>query len=86
VPNYLYERRLAHARHSVVGQYGFQVEYLTDDPDEQTGSEQMLYDKYPEAQRANGGFNKRRAMDPANRDYQRYMQAAQAYLDRQAGG
>jgi hypothetical protein len=82
----LYERRLDHARHSVLGQYRFHIEYLTDDPDEQAGLEQMLYDKYPEAQRANGGFNKRRAVDPANRDYQRYMQAAQAYLDRQAGG
>jgi hypothetical protein len=45
----------------------------------------MLYEKYPEAQVANGGYNAYRAVDPAGRDYQRYMQAARGYLARQAG-
>jgi hypothetical protein len=62
------------------------VEYLTNDLDERMGLEQMLYERYPEAQVANGGFNARRAIDPANSDYQRWMQAARNYLARQEGG
>lgn len=43
----------------------------------------MLYEKYPEAQSANGGFNKYRAVDVTKDYYQTYRQAALDYLARQ---
>ncbi len=70
----------------MLGQYRFQVEYLTNDLNEQKGLEQMLYEKYPEAQEANSGFNKYRAVDVTKPYYQIYRQAALDYLSRQAGG
>lgn len=79
----MYDRRLAHARDPELGRYRFQVEYLTDDHNEQMGLEQMLYEKYPEAQSANGGFNKYRAVDVTKDYYQTYRQAALDYLARQ---
>jgi hypothetical protein len=82
----LYERRLEHARDDVLGEYRFQVEYLTNDESEQLGLEQMLYEKYPEAQAANGGFNKYRAVDVTMSYYRIHRQAALDYLARQAGG
>jgi hypothetical protein len=84
--NDLYERQLAHARLPATSQYRFQVEYLTNDVEEQKGLEQMLYDKYPEARVANGGLDKYSPIDLANSNYQRYMQAARNYLARQADG
>lgn len=50
------------------------------------GLEQMLYERYPQAQVANGGYNVYRAVDSVSSDYQRYMQAARDYLARQEGG
>jgi hypothetical protein len=64
----LYERQLDHARDPVLGQFRFQVEYRTNVANEQKGLEQMLYDQYPEAQQANGGYNKYSPIDPLNSD------------------
>jgi hypothetical protein len=40
----------------------------------------MLYDQYPEAQAANGGFNKYAPVAETNPKYETYMQAAQDFL------
>jgi len=68
------------ARDPVLGDFEFQVEYRTDNYAEQRGLEQLLYDRYPEAQEANGGFNKIRAIYPSNPRQADYMQAAANYL------
>ena len=41
----------------------------------------MLYERYPEAQLANGGFNERAPIGETNLKYDIYMRAAQAYLE-----
>jgi len=82
----LAERALTHARDPVLGQFRFQVEYRTSDFNTQVGLEQRLYERYPEAQVANGGFNKYAPASEANPMYDAYMQAAQDYLAALEGG
>jgi hypothetical protein len=82
----LAERALTHARDPVLGQFRFQVEYRTSDFNTQVGLEQTLYERYPEAQVANGGFNKYAPVSEENRMYDTYMQAAQDYLTALEGG
>ncbi|MGH3236279.1 MAG: hypothetical protein ACRDOH_24090 [Streptosporangiaceae bacterium] len=67
-------------RDPVLGQYEFNVEYRTDVYAEQRGLEQTLYDRYPGAQAANGGYNVIRAVGPENPNGPGYMQAAEDYL------
>jgi hypothetical protein len=43
----------------------------------------MIYDANPQAQTANGGFNKIRPISPLNPRRQTYLDAAQDFLDRQ---
>jgi hypothetical protein len=66
----------------VLGDYRFNVEYRTDVYAEQRGLEQVLYDQYPGAQAANGGFNKIRAIGPSNPNLPSYMQSAWDFLER----
>lgn len=75
---------VAHANDPVLGQFEFQAEYRTDVYAEQWGLEQMLYDHYPGAQAANGGYDMIRGISPLNPNGPGYMQAANDYL--QAGG
>jgi hypothetical protein len=70
----------------VLGQFDFQVEYRTDVRAEQRGLEQMLYDQYPGAQAANGGYNMIRRISPLNPNRPAYMQAAYDYLKQLTGG
>jgi hypothetical protein len=77
----LADRELDHARDPVLGQFRFQVEYRTSDANTRAGLEQILYERYPEAQLANGGFNERAPIGETNPMYDIYMQAAQAYLE-----
>jgi hypothetical protein len=79
-------REAAHFNDPVLGQFEFQVEYRTDVYAEQRGLEQMLYDQYPQAQAANGGYNMIRGIGPLNPNGPGYMQAAEAYLQRLTGG
>jgi hypothetical protein len=74
------------ANDPVLGQYEFQVEYRTDVYTEQRGLEQVLYDRYPGAQAANGGYNVIRGVGPLNPNGPSYIQAAYDYLERLAGG
>ena len=46
----------------------------------------MLYDQYPGAQAANGGYNMIRGISPLNPKGPAYMQAAYDYLQRLTGG
>ena len=82
----LAERAVTHARTPELSQFRFQVEYRTSDFNTQVGLEQMLYERYPEAQVANGGFNIRAPVDARNPMYNTYMQAAQDYLAALEGG
>jgi len=59
--------------------FQFQVEYRTDVYAEQRGLEQTLYDRYPGAQAANGGFNYIRGISLSNPSLPSYMQAAQDF-------
>jgi hypothetical protein len=79
-------RAVAHANDPVLGQFEFQVEYRTDVYAEQRGLEQMLYDQYPGAQAANGGYNMIRGISPLNPNGPGYMQAGNDFLERLAGG
>ncbi len=79
-------REAAHFNDPVLGEYEFNVEYRTDVYAEQRGVEQMLYDQYPGAQAANGGFNYIRGISPTNSSGPFYMQAARAYLEELGGG
>ena len=58
------------------------TEYQTDVYAEQRGLEQMLYDRYPEAQFENGGFNKIRGISPSNPNLPTYMRSAWDFLER----
>jgi hypothetical protein len=82
----LAERALTHARTPELSQFRFQVEYRTNDFNTQVDLERMLYDRYPEAQAANGGFNKYAPVSETNPMYDTYMQAAQNYLVALEGG
>ena len=54
--------------------------------DAQIGLERMLYDRYPEAQAANGGFNTKAPVIETHPIYETYMRAAQEYLAALEGG
>jgi hypothetical protein len=82
----LAERALTHARTPELSQFRFQVEYRTSDFNTQVGLEQMLYNRYPEARAANGGFNKYAPVVEYNPMYETYMQAARDYLAGLEGG
>ena len=47
-----------------------------------SGLEQVLYDRYPGAQVANGGFNRIRGISPSNPNLPSYMQSAWDFLER----
>jgi hypothetical protein len=64
----------------------FQVEYGTDVYAEQRGLERMLYEQYPEAQGANGGYNMIRGISPESPSGPGYLQSAMDYLRRLLGG
>jgi hypothetical protein len=68
------------ARDPDLSDFEFQVEYRTDNYAEQRGLEQVLYDRYPGAQEASGGFNKIRAISMTNSRRSGYMEAAADYL------
>lgn len=53
--NDLAARQVQHANDPVLGDFQFNVEYRTDVYAEQRGLEDVLYNRYPEAQAANGG-------------------------------
>ncbi len=78
-------RELAHANDSQLGRFEFRVEYRTDVYAQQRGLEQVLYDRNPGAQAANGGLNKIRGISPKNPNGPGYMNAAQDYLDAMDG-
>lgn len=80
--NDLAAREMAHARDPLLGNFEFQVEFRTDVYAEQRGLEQKLYDLYPGAQAANGGFNRIRAISPSNRNIETYTRAAEDYVER----
>jgi hypothetical protein len=46
----------------------------------------MLYDRFPGAQAANGGFNYIRGISPSNPNLPFYMRSAQDFLDALDGG
>jgi RHS repeat-associated protein len=79
-------RAVAHANDPVLGQFEFQVEYRTDVYAEQRGLEQLLYDEYPGAQAANGGYNFIRGISAQNPNGSVYLRAGYDYLARQTGG
>ncbi|MHB1594941.1 MAG: hypothetical protein ACYCO9_14210 [Streptosporangiaceae bacterium] len=79
-------RQVAHANDPVLGEFEFQVEYRTNVYAEQRGLEQILYDRYPGAQAANGGYNMIRGISPLNPRGPGYMQAAYDFLGRLEGG
>lgn len=49
------------------------------------GWEQVLYDRYPGAQAANGGYNMIRGIIPGNPNGPGYVQAAENYLTESGG-
>ncbi len=79
-------RQVAHANDPVLGQFEFQVEYRTNVYAEQRGLEQLLYDQYPGAQAANGGYNMIRGISPLNPNGPGYMQAANNFFAALEGG
>jgi len=79
-------RESAHHNDSVLGDYHFNVEYRTDVYAEQRGLEQILHDRYPGAQAANGGFNKIRGISPSNPNVDFYMQSGADFLARMGLG
>jgi hypothetical protein len=68
----LAKRERDHARDSELAHLEFNVEYRTDSYAEQRGLEHVIYSRYPGAQKVNGGFNKIRPIDPANKNMDRY--------------
>jgi hypothetical protein len=74
-------REAAHFRDPVLGEYQLNVEYRTDVYAEQRGLEQMLYDRYPEAQFGNGGLSKIRGISPSNPNLPTYMGSAWDFLE-----
>jgi RHS repeat-associated protein len=81
----LRERMLTHARNPELRDFDFQVEYVTNDEDTRKGLEQMLYEKYPEARVANGGYNKKAVFQPGNPFEETYRQAAREFLENLEG-
>ncbi len=82
----LVAREAAHFNDPVLGQFRFQVEYRTGVYAEQRGLEQLLYEQYPGAQAANGGYNMIRGISPLNPNGPGYMQAAYDFLASLEGG
>lgn len=74
-------RLLAHARDPLLGRFEFQVEYRTDVYAEQRGLEQALYDLYPEAQAANGGFNRIRGISLSNPNIDNNIRSAKDFME-----
>lgn len=64
--NDLDRRRSEHARNKDTKDLDFEVDRRSDCCNAQRGREQIIYDKHPEAQAANGGLNKRRPVSPTN--------------------
>jgi RHS repeat-associated protein len=75
-------REAQHARGADTRDLEFRVEYRTDDYAEQRGLEHRLYERYPDAQRENGGLNRMKAIRDDNPRRQEYLDAADAYLAR----
>ncbi|WP_162940312.1 RHS repeat-associated core domain-containing protein [Gryllotalpicola protaetiae] len=75
-------RQGQHAQDPILRQFDFNEEFYTDDYAEQRGLEDWLYQRYPEARAANGGFNKIGAVSPSNPNLAAYQQAASSYLER----
>jgi RHS repeat-associated protein len=73
-------RQSAHFRDPVLRDLNFNVEYRTNVYAEQRGLEQVLYDRYPGARSANGGYNRIRAISPRNPNLESYIRAAEAFL------
>nr|WP_232528198.1 RHS repeat-associated core domain-containing protein [Microbacterium sp. MAH-37] len=73
-------RRSVHRRDPVLGQYAFRIEQRTDVYAEQRGLEHMLYEQFPGARAANGGYNKIRAISPFNPKKQSYLDAARDFF------
>jgi RHS repeat-associated protein len=70
----LNRREGEHARGEETKDLDFEVDRRSDDPAAQRGREQIIYDEHPEAQKANGGLNKARPIDPKNKKRDHYMQ------------
>lgn len=81
----LQSRESAHGRDAELAGYRFQVGYRTDVYEEQRGLEDLLYNRHPEAQKANGGLNKIRAISPLNPRGSTYRKAATNYLQGNGG-
>lgn len=79
-------RESSHFNDPVLGDFQFNTEYRTDVYAEQRGLEQMLYDRYPGAQAANGGFNKIRGISRSNPNLDVYMQSGWGFLERMGLG
>ncbi len=77
--NDLLRREAEHARD--FPDVNFETVYKTDDYAAQRGLEQRVYEQYPEAP-----LNKIRAIDPKNPNYQKYIEAADRYLQEQGLG
>lgn len=73
-------REVAHHNDPLLREFTFKTEYETNIRSEQRGLEQMLFNHYPEAMSANGGFNAIRGIALANPRRFEYMQAAHEYL------
>ena len=75
--NNLDRRRGEHARNSETKDLEFEVDRRTDCCDAQRGREQIIYDRNPQAQSANGGLNKRRPVSPRNPKRDIYRKAGE---------
>uniref|UniRef100_UPI001C48A5B7 RHS repeat domain-containing protein n=1 Tax=Alteromonas lipotrueae TaxID=2803814 RepID=UPI001C48A5B7 len=73
----LNRRRGEHARNKDTKDLDFEVDRRSDCCKAQRGREQIIYDKHPEAQAANGGLNKRRPVSPTNPKRDIYRKAGE---------
>lgn len=74
-------RESAHARDPELGAFKFKVEYYTDIYQAQRGLEHLLFLRNPQAMKVNGGFNKIAAIAARNPNMNRYMSAANDYIN-----
>ncbi len=70
-------RRGEHARNKDTKDLDFEVDRRSDCCNAQRGREQIIYDKHPEAQAANGGLNKRSPVSPTNPKRDVYRKAGE---------
>lgn len=56
--DHLDARKLAHLNNSTLPVHTFKIVAYTDDYNQAMGLERLLYDAYPNAAAANGGYNK----------------------------